>query len=321
MKKFRLNLLKIFILNFLFFLLIFNHLNALSQTLKAGIVETIPLTIVAEWPISHKTQIGEHFSARVIENMMGADGEVIIPKNSRVIGRVVDVAGPKSFRRKSKVDIKFEKIVLPDNVQTIIINADGSMIKDKNAMALDLADGVTQTLSGAVKGAVIGFKFAGIAGMAGTYGNSVMIGAAAGAGLSLVSFIARKGEYIEVQPGTPMTMNLISIEKQKYKEQYMAMSENSIEAEILKYRNNKIKVQIENNSNEEIPLANLKIVDGLGFAVHPIKEYSYFDEKIIPAASKDIYEFEFPSKNSKSKLWLVLTDSFNKQEFFRVEIN
>jgi hypothetical protein len=305
----------------LFLISFFISLDAYSETIKAGIVETVPVSIVAEWPISYKTQVGEHFSARVIEDILGADGEVIIPRNSRVVGRVIDVAGPKSFRRNSKIDIQFEKIVLPDNVQSIVINADGSMLRERGAIALDLAEGLSQTIGGAAKGAMLGLKFAGIAGMASSYGNTVMIGAAAGAGLSLVSFVARRGDYIELQPGTPMTMNLISIEKQKYKEQLIAEFESPIEAEVVKYRNNKLKVQIQNKSSQEISLANLKIIDGLGVSVHPLREYAYFDKKLIPAGSTDIYEIEFPNCNSKNKLWLVLTDSFNKKEFFRVAIN
>jgi outer membrane lipoprotein SlyB len=292
-----------------------------SQTIKASVSENTPVSIVAEWPVSSDTQPGEHFSARIVEDIVTDDGQVLIPKNSRVVGTVVDITNARSFHRDAKVDIQFEKIIFPDNVQTITISADGLLIKDDNEKLKLAAQAGSSALAGAALGSVMGFKFGGIIGTGTSSASNLAIGAVSGAGVSLITFLSKKGEEVDITPGLPMVLNILAMDEQKYKQEQLAMTAPGVNAVILKYDQNKLSVEIENSLRHSIPLTNLKIVDGLGYTVSPNMAFAYHDTKAIPAKSLSTYEFQFnPTTSTKGKYWLVLTDSFNKQEYFRKEI-
>jgi hypothetical protein len=294
-----------------------------AKTIKAGVSEVTPVPIVAEWPINSHTQVGEHFSARVVEDMISDDGQVFIPRNSRVVGRVTDVQNAKTFHRHAQVDIKFEKIVLPDNIQTLIINADGTLIKDKLENIKLAGEALKQASIGTIIGALTGFKFGGIIGTGSSNATNLMIGAAVGGTVSLVTFISKRGDDVEIYPGLPMILNIVASEKQKYKEQELPESNtNEVQANILKCKDNKVAVRIINQRDYPIALTNLKIVDGLGYTVHPTQSFNYHDNKVIPANSNITYEFVFPAlQGKKARRWIVLTDSFNKQEYFKLELH
>lgn len=293
-----------------------------SQTIKVGVSENTPVPIVAEWPVSSDTQVGEHFSARIVEDIVTDDGIVLIPKNSRVVGTIVDMTTARTFRRNAKVDIRFEKIIFPDNIQTLTINADGLLIKDDHEKMKLAAGAGASAVEGAVLGSLLGFKFGGIIGTGTSSASSLAIGAMSGAGISLITFLSKKGDEVEINPGLPMTLNIVAMDEQKYKQEQLVMDNPGVNAVILQYNQNKLSIEIENNLRHSIPLTNLKIVDGLGYTVSPNMAFAYHDTKVIPAKSSSTYEFQFNPTTSidKAKYWLVLTDSFNKQEYFRKEI-
>jgi len=293
-----------------------------SSPLQVGVSENTPVPIVAEWPIGPDTQVGEHFSARIIDDIVSDTGEVFIPKGSRVLGTVISIDAAKSFHRGGKVDIDFEKIIFPDNITAIKINADGSLEKEINKGTRLTKEALGKTATGAIMGAITGFKFGGIVGSGTSTASNIAIGAMTGASLSLITFIAKKGEEIEIFPGLPMILNITDMEQQKYAAQQMLEQEESKEvaAYILRSDEKKISVEIENNLRRAIPLSNLKIVDGLGYTVKPNIPFNYHDSKSIPAKTSATYEFEFNPTSKKGRYWLVLTDSFNKQVYFRKEL-
>ncbi len=293
----------------------FNQVSAI--TIKAGVMQTTPVDIVSEWHIGASTQVGEHFSARVVEDLMDPDGTILIPKNSKVVGSVVSASPSKHFRRDAKVDILFEKIVLPDNVQSISIDASGAMIVEKHKELKTAAEGLKKTGIGAFVGAFKSLQFAGIAGSYSSIGTTVAVGAATGGGLALVSFIAQKGKDLDITPGTPMTLNIIALEEQLYKEQKMPELATGVDAEIISFKNNEVKFKITNHKFNEISLNNLKLVDGLGYSFNPL------NSGLTKIAPRGTFEFtmQFPHKIEDTRQWLVLTDSFNKREYFRVEVN
>ncbi len=305
-------------------------LAAEEKPIKAGVMESTPLLVVAEWSINPDTQIGEHFSARVVDNFVSATGEVLIPRNSRIVGTIVDVEGSKNFHRDAEVMVKFEKIVFPDNINSIEIQADGSLRESISAnrtnaerigsAAQMIGTAVVETGLGAITGETLAYKFGGLLGVGATGGKIAAAGAAAGAGIAMVKFMANRGEDLEIVPGTPMTLNMISMQEQNIHEEQMQTAETGVSVDVVKRKGNKLAVRIHNSLDESIPLTNLKIVDGLGYTVKPESGFKFFDAKAIPANSEFSYEFNFPSRNGHKREWLVLTDSFGKQEFFRVEI-
>jgi hypothetical protein len=311
---------KIIILFFVLFLLAQIGLEAGAKTIKAGVSESTPVEIVAEWPIGPDTSIGEHFSARVISDVVSDRGELFIPKNSRVVGIVRDIKQAGSFHRAGKVDIDFQKIIFPDNVSTITIDADGNMIKHTKRLET-AAVGTGKVLVGAAKGAVTGFQFGGILATGSSDGMNIAIGAAAGAAISLVSFIAQKGQEVEIFPGLPMTLAINDMQKQDYTAQQLSLQKTDyVVADIEKFTGDSVKVKITNNLDKSIPLTNLKIVDGLGYIIKPDLAFKFFDNKVIPPNSEASYKFKFNPTTKQAKYWLVLTDSFGKQEYFREDL-
>jgi hypothetical protein len=293
--------------------------EAYANPVKLGVLETTPVQVVAEWPVDKYTQAGEHFIARVVENVILDNGEVLIPKNSKVKGHVMNITGEKSFRRAARVDIEFKEIVFPNNINSIKILADGSLVEDKHKLLKAVGQGSVKVLGGAALGAIIGFRFAGVLGSS-LSGSNLMIAAGTGAGLALVSFISENGQELKIEPGLPMTLSLINIENKTCTEQAMPAADTRVSVKILNKGRNKLKLQIENKNNQALRLANLKVVDNLGYVKHAIKTFSYFDRRDIPANSIDEYTIDLPSKGIDTGRWLVLTDSFDKEEYFRVKI-
>lgn len=294
---------------------------ASARRIRMGVSENTPVAIVAEWPIGASTQLGEHFSARIVEDVVSSSGEIFIAKNSRVVGRVVDLKTAGAFHRNGKVDIRFEQIIFPDNVTTLNIRADGKLEKTGKPLKA-IGEALGAVAVGAAKGAILGFKFGGIVATGTSAATNLAIGAAGGAGISLISFISKKGRNVEINPGLPMTLNILDMQKQDYMAQQIHKPDQvtRVNAEIIKTKENKLTISIKNDLRHSIPLTNLKIIDGLGYTVKPNISYGYFDTKSIPAKSNDVYDFEFNPLHKSSRYWLVLTDSFGKQEYFRQEI-
>ncbi len=301
-----------------------------EKTIKAGVMESTPLMVVAEWSINSDTQTGEHFSARVVDDFVTATGEVLIPHNSRVIGTIVNVEGARTFHQDAEVTVKFEKIIFPDNIHGIDIQADGSLresISNNKSTSEKIASGAKAVIEGTLEtglsaftGATLAYKFGGLLGISASGGDIAAVGAAVGASYAIVKLIAKRGEDLELYPGTPMTLNMISMQDQKIKEEKMQATQTGVSVNVLKRKGNKLAITIHNDLDESIPLTNLKIIDGLGYTVKPEQGFRFFDNKKIPANSEFSYEFNFPTREFKSREWLVLTDSFGKQEYFRVEI-
>jgi hypothetical protein len=290
-----------------------------ANPVKLGALETTPVQVVAEWPVDKYTQEGEHFIARVVEDVILDNGEVLIPKNSKVKGHITNITNEKSFRRAGRVDIEFKEIVFPDNINSIKILADGSLVEDKHKLLKAVGQGSVKVLGGAALGAIIGFRFAGVLGSS-LSGSNLMIAAGTGAGLALVSFISENGKELKIEPGLPMTLSLMNMENKTCTEQAMPPADTKVSVKILNKSRDKLKLQIENKNNKALRLANLKVVDNLGYVKHAIKTFSYFDRRDIPANSIQEYIVDLPSKGIDTGRWLVLTDSFDKEEYFRVKI-
>lgn len=301
----------------IFVCIVFASQKANAEIIKAGVMQSTPITIVSEWYIGEDTQVGEHFSARVVEHLLDPQGRVLIPKNSRVVGTVTNINKAKSFRRRGKVDILFEKIVLPDNVQSLNIDADGALIMDPKHPIKASKELLKQTATGAAMGAIGGLKFAGITGAYSSFGNSLTIGAATGASLALISFAAQKGKEVEIYPGLPMNLNLVALEQKEYKEQAIKDLPTGVSVDILSFNNDSVTFELDNQLDRALSLNNLKITDGLGYSFNPTNP----GKKKIPAFSTTKLTIKFPPVIVRTKQWLVLTDSFNKREYFREAIN
>jgi hypothetical protein len=291
-----------------------------ASTIEASVSQNTSVPIVAEWPIGADTQVGEHFSARIIEDVVSDTGEIFIPKNSRVMGTVIDIKEAQSFHRGGQVNINFEKIIFPDNISVLKIDADGTLTKQNRILA-KTGEGALQTMKGAITGASLGFRFGGIIGSGSSTASNIAIGAATGASISLISFIASKGQEVEINPGLPMILNINDMQSQKYKGLSLAKDlEKPVQAHIKRINEKRVSVNISNNLDQELPLTNLKIVDALGYTIKPNIGYKYHDKKVIAPNSIKQYEFEFTPTTKNAKYWIVLTDSFGKQEYFRQEI-
>jgi len=308
-------------LGLIYILLSYFSLNniVLANPIKLGALETTPVQVVAEWPVDKHTQRGEHFIARVVEDVVLDNGEVLIPKNSKVKGHITNISPEKSFRRAARVDIEFKEIVFPNNINSVKILADGSLVDDEHKILKAVGAGSLRVLGGAALGAILGFRFAGVLGSS-LSGSNLAIAAGTGASIALVSFISEKGKELKIEPGLPMTLSLVEMEKRALAEQSMPKFDTKVSVKVIKKNRDSLKLLIENKNEHALSLANLKVIDNLGYVKHAIKTFNYFDEKSIPAKSSQEYLVNLPSKGIDTGRWLVLTDSFDKEEYFRVRI-
>ena len=199
------------------------------------------------------------------------------------------------------------------------ILADGSLVDDEHKILKAVGAGSLRVLGGAALGAILGFRFAGVLGSS-LSGSNLAIAAGTGASIALVSFISEKGKELKIEPGLPMTLSLVEMEKRALAEQSMPKFDTKVSVKVIKKNRDSLKLLIENKHEHALSLANLKVIDNLGYVKHAIKTFNYFDEKSIPAKSSQEYLVNLPSKGIDTGRWLVLTDSFDKEEYFRVRI-
>jgi hypothetical protein len=297
-----------------------NKASLTKPVYKLGISETMPIKVVAEWPVTENTAVGEHFTARVIEDVVSTNGEILIPRSSHVKGTVVNLERARMFRRQAKVEIKFTEIIMPDNVSKLKIQADGSLIKDKNFMWKEAGKLVLEVGKGAALGAYAGFRIGGLMGAA-SDGSPLMIGAGVGASAALISFITAKGQALNIQPGLNMTLSLYHMEDNALKAQAMSERPSLVQAEILDQDDGKLTVKIASELNTKLSLNNLKVIDSLGYTSKVLQDHDFFKDHYVQAHSSRQLELDLPTQHfSKAAQWLVLTNSFNTEEYFRIAI-
>ncbi len=103
--------------------------NQASQTLKiaAGSVIPVELTKTVD---AKKAKAGDEVLAKVSQDMKATNGEILVPKDTRVVGHVTEAQARRKDQKESEVGIAFDHAVtksgdmqMPMSIQAIIVPA------------------------------------------------------------------------------------------------------------------------------------------------------------------------------------------------------
>ena len=162
-----------------------------DATLEVGAV----LEVEMIEPISSRTAVvGETFTTRVARNIHNEDGQVVIPVDSVIIGRVTEARRLKKVGGRAALGVEFVELELPDGERVAISASYIELGKDKRRDKKKI--GIA-----AAAGAILGGILGGDAG-------SVAAGAAVGAAAQTAAVATRKGEDVVLHPGEILAMRL-----------------------------------------------------------------------------------------------------------------
>jgi len=165
---------------------------------KTPVYVTIPAgTVICVRTIdgidSTQNQVGDRFEASLEEPLM-ADGNVVVPKNADVYGRLEESKKSGTFTGRSELRLELTGIVV--NGQTVPVVTGEYELTGKSRGAST----AKRTVGGAAVGSIIGALAGG--------GRGAAIGAGVGAGVGAGSEIITKGDQVKVPSETLLDFTL-----------------------------------------------------------------------------------------------------------------
>ena len=185
-----------------------NAINAEEPTLLKGYVSKIPsgtkFRIILETPIDEVTnKIDDEISGKTSENVV-IDGNVVVPANSVVVGKISEVNPAKRLHKAGTVRIEFKSLTTPDGRQIPIVASvlsRSGLVKGKFTKKAALIAGAT----------IVGPAAAGLGAGLAAEGSAVgaTIGAVVGvlAGIGLFAF--QRGNMVDIKAGDEMDIELV----------------------------------------------------------------------------------------------------------------
>lgn len=182
-----------------------------ALTVRAGTL-TLPagtqLNVVLETTLSTKTtQAGDRFRARVVMPVWANQRE-ILPVGTAVVGTVVNLKGPGRVKGRAEMQLRPDKILLPDG-RDILLGASIESAKSDDDTKIEGKEGTVkaggkdginkrQAATGAVMGAAVGLATAG--------GTGAAIGAGAVGAIVLLHQVLKKGKDASLNAGTELVI-------------------------------------------------------------------------------------------------------------------
>ena len=158
---------------------------------------------------------GDLFSAFMDEK---ACQIIKVPARTRIIGNIVELQRPSSFKRDAKLQVHVNKLMFFDGT-TVKVSADfsskESMQDDENPNAIKsfarkLVEDTSQVGASTLVGAVDSLQYAGIGTAFATSGISTLVGAGIGLGMGLLGTVKNHGEDLVSNGFDPINLKLES---------------------------------------------------------------------------------------------------------------
>lgn len=145
---------------------------------------------------TERAQIEDRVEARVTRDVR-AQGRVVVPAGSRVLGSVNEVERGGKLKERARLGVRFHTIILADGselpLQTETVYREGE--PPSNASAAKIGAGA---IGGAILGAILGG------------GKGAAIGGAVGAGAGTTAVMAGGRRPAELEAGSTITVKLLS---------------------------------------------------------------------------------------------------------------
>lgn len=157
---------------------------------------------------SELNNVGDEVSLQVDQSLVSSDGHVIVPANSRIVGKIVQLESAGRTGRPGKLDILFDRIVTPSGqtymIQGKVATEDGVLHGGSTKGRILRAAGATAV--GAGLGAALGTAMGPLSG--GKVGKGAIYGTAVGAGVGAAAAALQKGKEVVVTAGEQLEIRL-----------------------------------------------------------------------------------------------------------------
>jgi hypothetical protein len=175
-----------------------------TLTLPAG----TQLSVILETTLSTKTtKAGDRFRARVVMPVW-ANQKEILPVGTAVVGTVVTLKGPGRVKGRAEMQLRPEKLLLPDgrdillgaSIESAKSDDDTKIVGKEGTVKAGGKEGINkrQAATGAVMGAAVGLATAG--------GTGAAIGAGAVGAIVLLHQVLKKGKDASLAAGTELVL-------------------------------------------------------------------------------------------------------------------
>jgi hypothetical protein len=162
-----------------------------EASLRAGSVVEVEI----QEPLTSRTaQVGDAFSTRVARDIRNEDGQVVIPVDSTIVGRVTEVTPLRKVGGQAALGLELTELVLPDDSRVAIRASFVELGKDKKGDKKKIA---IAAAAGAVLGAILGHDAGGAA-----------AGAAVGAAAGTAVVMTAKDQDVELAAGDLVAVRL-----------------------------------------------------------------------------------------------------------------
>jgi len=281
-------------------------------------------------------KLGQELTSKTTEDIF-VDTNRVIPAGTTFYGYVSKILPPRSFNRPGHVEIKFDKLKLPDGREFAFgVQADNfkkSTAKSKLKGAGRIA---AYAGGGAAMGAIVAYSISGLQTTISCHGYNIAAGAAVGAIAATTYAMMKKGRAAVLEPGDDLNMNidcdLLMPVAQKPTPKKPLKHVEGLEIAILKTRKKadriggqvmQVDMQIENNTRRTIRSIDMYLEDSEGnrepISVSTGDEESqmWFD---IPPYSLEKIRVHFGMEYPKLKHRIVLLDHSSRRPIHFVEL-
>lgn len=153
-------------------------------------------------------QLGQPITAKTTEDIY-IDSNKVIPLGTTFSGYVSKIHPPRRFSRPGHLEIKFEKLTLPDGQKFEFgIRADNFKPSTMKSKAKGTGKILAYAGGGAAMGAIIAYKVSGLHTTISMHGYNIAAGAAVGAIAATTYAMMKKGRKAVLEPGDDLNMNI-----------------------------------------------------------------------------------------------------------------
>lgn len=154
-----------------------------------------------------ETVEGDEFFGKISKDVL-VEGQLVIPKGTRVHGVLSTMEGPKRAGRNGYINTRIDYLITPDGREVPIEGTSSTRDSKGKAAAKVVGRAAGYTAIGGVVGTLVALQVGGLAAAAASYGCAPAGGAAIGAAAGLTIAMLTKGKSIMLQPGTEMHVQL-----------------------------------------------------------------------------------------------------------------
>lgn len=298
--------------------------------------ETLILTML-DFLATGYNMPGDTFNA-VVKQPVKQGGKTVIPAGSLVRGHIEGAGDTAhSNAHKSRIELVFDYILLPNGQKIPLSSSYNKKSSVLKAAAKRAAGGIGGTLTGAVKGVLVGLQFGGIEGAYLSNGFTLIagggIGAIAGLGKGLArtndDVVLNEGDSIKVKLEQPLALPDTSGDPSDVAQEFateglhMTVTDMKMVLDPFQVQNQiELNLSIDNETEYEFGQFDFVLEDSFG-AVHQVSPFhkNAISFKTVPAHDHFEGSFLFSVNNPQFSHFLVVYKPYTREVLAKVSLN